>query len=197
MANANSLNESCGTATVTPEIAAYGDTVTFHADANYGYVFSGWRNEYGKIVSQSADFRPAVLDNITLTAVFSNKESNDSFIGFGDDTDIAVKNYSAGNAEITSEISYNGNKSFKMTSNSARGNLYVWFGNVSLKAGQSYKISFMYKFSVQGSWGYIYDNTNNSLGINFTVSDDWQKIEKTVTCTKNTDYLELGTVAPG
>lgn len=195
--NANSLNESCGTATVTPEIAAYGDTVTFHADANYGYVFSGWRNEYGKIVSQSADFRPAVLDNITLTAVFSNKESNDSFIGFEDDTDIAVKNYSAGNAEITSEISYNGNKSFKMTSNSARGNLYVWFGDVSLKAGQSYKISFMYKSSVQGSWGYIYDNTNNSLGINFTVSDDWQKIDKTVTCTKNTDYLELGTVAPG
>lgn len=193
--NAETQNSESGNAFVDIRTAAYGETVTFSADANYGYYFCEWKDSYGKTVSTSREYKVSVLDDLILTAIFKKNVSNDIKIDFESDINKKDCNSLAGTAEITSEASFSGNRSLKLASNSTRANLNINFNDVTLKAGENYKITFKYKSKLK-AWGYLYNSGDSKLGIDFKVSDEWQNVEKIVYCTSNCDYLNFGTVAP-
>lgn len=192
---AETQNSKNGNASVDIRTAAYGETVTFSADANYGYYFCEWKDSYGKTVSTSREYKVSVLDDLILTAIFKKNVSNDIKIDFESDINKKDCNSLAGTAEITSETSFSGNRSLKLASNSNRANLNINFNNVTLKAGENYKITFKYKSALK-AWGYLYNSGDSKLGIDFKVSEEWQSVEKIVYCASNCDYLNFGTVAP-
>ena len=68
--SAVSENTEQGTALVSTEKAAKGDTVTFMATPAAGCGFIGWYNESGSLVSADAEYKTEVTGDLALTAKF-------------------------------------------------------------------------------------------------------------------------------
>lgn len=68
-------NSENGTGSVSAESAAIGEKVTFSASPNSGYVFKGWQNQNGNIISDKSVYEHTVTEEITLIPIFE-KENN-------------------------------------------------------------------------------------------------------------------------
>lgn len=175
--------------------AAEGEYVTFTALPTYGYTFSSWKNQYGKVISTEETYCVSILDDTTLEASFEKTISDDILIDFENNVQITNMNDSAGFFEIVSSDTYSGYKCLKLKSFENKANLNIRFKDISLKKNRNYQISFWYKSSLP-AWGYMHNSSDNNLGISFDSFDNWQKITKIISCTDDISYLDFGTVAP-
>jgi len=125
-----------GTATVSKTSALVGDTVTFSASADIGYMFAGWKDEEGNIVSYDSAYTVTVNSDLTLTPVFE--------IFKAVKVDFENGAIPAGITTVTlAENAGNGDYSVKHTA--AGGYENVRFKNVKFISGHTYAISFDYK----------------------------------------------------
>ena len=97
--NATSNNEAYGTVTGGGKYT-YNQNVTLKAEPKTGYVFKAWEVN-GKVVSTESEYKAAVIENVTYTAVFEKNGSS------GDDQEDG--NPSGGNQDDTSKGDENGN----------------------------------------------------------------------------------------
>ncbi|WP_373899137.1 InlB B-repeat-containing protein [Haloimpatiens sp. FM7315] len=71
------FNSSAGTITgVKDEGYSYNERAVLKAEANTGYVFDGWKNEYGVTVDTSPNFSFNVSGNMTITPIFTQIKEN-------------------------------------------------------------------------------------------------------------------------
>ena len=75
-----------GSASVSPEIVRYGDTVTFTAQADTGYHFDGWYVDGSKVESNTTYTVPHVTADIAVEARFAATADNQVNFSVSDDT---------------------------------------------------------------------------------------------------------------
>lgn len=130
-----------GTATVSAETAVSGSRVTFTAVADMGYMFVGWKDSEGNIISTSAVYNHTVTADTILTPVFetfkyAEYDFEDGLIPAGCPDAV---NYSP----AASPDGGNGAYSLKHTSSNGSYNTFL-FKSVKLLAGHTYMISYDY-----------------------------------------------------
>lgn len=96
------FNSSAGTVSgVKEEGYSYNEEATLTAEANTGYAFDGWKNEYGVTVATSPTFSFNVLGNMTITPIFTQIEENTTYY-------TAAFYHQAGNLLKSEKVAENG-----------------------------------------------------------------------------------------
>lgn len=74
------FNPSAGTVSgVKEEGYSYNEEAALTAEANTGYAFDGWRNEYGVTVTTSSAFSFKISGNMTITPIFTKIDENTTY----------------------------------------------------------------------------------------------------------------------
>ena len=136
--SAVSENTEQGTALVSAEKAAKGDTVTFTATPAAGCSFIGWYNESGSLVSADAEYKTEVTGDLALTAKFfpGVAQGFENFTGTTDDP-FSIVEGTAG------DTVHSGTKALKCVYNGG-----TKFLNLSSPTGYKYTTGEWYKVSV-------------------------------------------------
>lgn len=130
-----------GTATVSAESAISGSEVTFTATANTGYVFAGWKDADGNIVSTSESYTHTVTSDVTLTPVF---ETFKHIVYNFENGSVPTGCTGTGNYAVTaSPDNENSAYSLKHTSSGGTYNNF-YFKSAKLLKGHTYMISYDY-----------------------------------------------------
>ncbi len=141
-----------GTATVNGGESirvALGQTVTFRAVPETGYIFHCWKDDADTIISYEAEYSPKLTKELHLTAYFKKAKVSNNIQDFEDGLmgDWAQKGFSVYNTQLPGTDKSNvhaGNASLQFVA-TGEWQSYRPEKSITLKTGRYYKVSFWYK----------------------------------------------------